>query len=127
MLCTKCGKENEGNATVCANCGETLSGLSVPKDSRKGGLETYNTFAETVGGVPSLRLKDNLYQGIFVGVITIISAIAGYVITGSGSNAVLYGAIGFIGAVIISGVVIGVLGLVRAGKKIKIVSFSSPE
>ena len=77
---------------------------------------TYQTIAETVGMVPSLNAKDNLYQGIFVGLVSLNSVIVGYFVGGyNGALGLLL--VGLIGSAFLSGGVIMVLGFVRAAKK----------
>lgn len=87
-------------------------------------LETYQTVAETVGGVPSLRLRDNLIQGIVVLIGTVAGAIVGYALlaggeTMGGMEAALLGAgAGLIASALLSGVVLMILGWVRAAAKL---------
>ena len=52
------------------------------------GKETYNTVAETVGLLPSLRLKDNVIQGIVVVVMTAIATLIGLIWHGTMGAAV---------------------------------------
>lgn len=77
---------------------------------------TYQTVAETVGMLPSLNAKDNLYQGLFVGVISLLSFVIGYALFGyEGGLGMLLA--GLVGSALLSGGVLMVLGFVRAAKK----------
>jgi hypothetical protein len=88
-----------------------------PKDREQGVRANYDTVADTVGLVPSLRLKDNLIQAIMVVVITGIAAIVGLLTNGVAGLAV--GALlGLIGSLLISGAVLMVVGWVRTAKKV---------
>lgn len=85
--------------------------------SQKGALETYNTVAETVGLVPSLRLKDNLIQGVTVVLVTGVAAVAGFVL--KGTEGLAFGSLlGLVGSLLISGGVLMVVGWIRAAKKV---------
>ncbi len=77
-------------------------------------LEDYQRIAETVGG-PSLRWNDNVIQaGIVVG-CTSLGALVGAI--GWGWKGVLYGGAGMmIASTLLSGLVLMVLGFVRAAK-----------
>ncbi len=48
--------------------------------SNRDGLETYNRIAETVGGLPNLRVKDNVIQAAVVIACTLLGAGIGYLI-----------------------------------------------
>lgn len=86
------------------------------------GLEAYNRVAETVGLVPNLRLKDNLGQLIAVVVGVVLGAIAGAIIArvngGAGTDlligAAIGAALGFILFGFLSGIVLMVIGWIRA-------------
>lgn len=78
-------------------------------------LRTYHTVAETIGGVPSIRWKDSLFQGIFVVFGAAIGGIVGH--TRSDTVGLILGIVaGLIASVILSGLFLMVLGLVRASK-----------
>ena len=94
----------------------------------KNDLETYNRTAETVGMMPSLRWRDNLYQGIVVATCVLLFSVIGLVLVLNGAWSV-GGDLGFwpgwiglgVGALIGlvigafgSGMILMVLGLVRA-------------
>ncbi len=86
------------------------------------GLEVYNRVAETVGMVPSLRLKDNLVQTVAVLVGALLGAAVAFGISRSkgatGSDLWLFtglgAALGFIGFGIVSGIVLMFIGWARA-------------
>lgn len=81
-------------------------------------LDTYNTFAETIGGVPSLRKKDNVLQAKIIGWGTLICIVIGAIFWGipGGLIGIL---IGLIVSVLLSGVILMVLGWIRAAKKLQ--------
>jgi len=108
MNCPKCGTPNDDKAAKCAKCQTELK--------RADALESYQAIAETVGGLPSLNVKDNLYQGLAVGVGTVLGALIGLVI--GGWQGALFGAlIGLVGMGLISGFVLMILGFTRRMKK----------
>ena len=90
--------------------------MQEPPRKKADALETYNTVAETIAG-PSLRWKDNLFQGLFViGGLVVgigIGALIAYPI-----GAYIGGVIGLVGATLTSGIVLMVLGWIRAAKKL---------
>jgi hypothetical protein len=87
------------------------------KGPQKSARETYDTVADTIGLVPSVRLKDNVIQGITVVVVTGIAALVGFVMGGTTGLAV--GALlGLVGSLLVSGTVLMVVGWVRAAKKL---------
>ncbi len=79
----------------------------------------YETIAQTVGVVPSLNAKDNLYQGIFVVVSTLFMALLGLAMGGGYNGAMIGALLGLIGSGFLSGLVLMVLGLVRAANRKK--------
>lgn len=79
-------------------------------------LDSYHTVAETVGLLPSLRVKDNLIQAVVVLGCTGIGAAIGYAING-GPGAIAVGAGAMIVSALLSGLVLMVLGWVRAAKR----------
>ncbi len=80
------------------------------------GFETYNRVAETVGMVPSFRKFDYIFQGSCVTVGALVGAGAGYAYMDW--LGALFGAVaGFAVLGILSGMVLMVLGCVRALKK----------
>jgi VIT1/CCC1 family predicted Fe2+/Mn2+ transporter len=87
--------------------------------SRKNsGLETYNAIAETVGGMPSLRIKDNVIQAIVIGVTTAIAVAIGG-IAGGTAGALVAALVGLVLSTLLSGTVLMILGWVRVFKKNK--------
>jgi len=85
-----------------------------PVDSRK----TYDAFADKVGLVPNVRLKDNLIQGLVVAAFTLLGAWLGPALIpsdwGLGSMAVGLGALaGLLCGGFVSGLVLMILGLLR--------------
>lgn len=94
----------------------------VPTD----GLESYHTIAETVGGIPNLRGKDNAFQAVFVALSIAIGGGIGalLVLVGlvPGGNwiigAVVGGVIGLFGGTLVSGLVLMVKGWLRAANKL---------
>ncbi|MBX3170365.1 MAG: hypothetical protein KF760_23365 [Candidatus Eremiobacteraeota bacterium] len=77
---------------------------------------TYQTVAETVGMIPSLNKNDNLYQGIFVLVVSLASFAVGCGLGGSQVGLVFL-LLGLIGSGLLSGLVLMILGFVRLGRK----------
>ena len=88
-----------------------------PKAAQKSKRETYDTVADTVGLVPSLRLKDNVIQGVTVVVVTGIGALVGF-LTNGGTGLAVGSLLGLIGSLFVSGAVLMVVGWVRAAKKV---------
>lgn len=88
-----------------------------PKDREKSIRDKYDTVADTVGLVPSLRLKDNVIQAITVAVVTGIAAIVGFLTNGVAGLAVGT-LLGLIGSLLVSGAVLMVVGWVRTAKKV---------
>jgi hypothetical protein len=80
------------------------------------GLETYNRVAETVGMMPSFRKFDYIFQGSCVVVGALVGAGIGFAYA-QGLGAIMGGLAGFIVMGILSGLVLMVLGWVRAMKK----------
>jgi VIT1/CCC1 family predicted Fe2+/Mn2+ transporter len=94
-------------------------GQTELKQSTPQGLETYNTIAETIGGLPSLRVKDNVIQAAVIAGVTCIAVIVGSAIGGIG-GAIMAAILGLLLSTIISGVVLMILGWIRAAKKTKV-------
>lgn len=78
------------------------------------GFEAYQAVAETIGG-PSLRVKDNVVQAIVIIASIVIGAAIGFFGWG-GLGAIAGGAAAMILSTLISGLVLMVLGWVRAAK-----------
>lgn len=86
-------------------------------------MQTYNTIADSVGFVPNLRAKDNIFQLIVVAIFVVLGLIAGLVVSMNSqmelSIALLLGAlIGFIIGGVLSGFVLMILGWIRTAKTI---------
>ena len=141
MECPQCKVEIPASAGVCPSCGKPAQESKAPSElptatrQKPDGLEAYNTVAETVGFIPSLRLKDNVLQGIIVGVGTLLGAGIGFLLARHLGGPVLRGIRGLVAAVFLlggtvlggilglmasaflSGLVLMILGFVRAAKK----------
>jgi predicted anti-sigma-YlaC factor YlaD len=87
------------------------------KAPQKSARDTYDAVADTVGLVPSVRLKENAIQGITVVVITGIAALVGFVMNGT-AGLVIGTLLGLLGSLLVSGAVLMVVGWVRAAKKL---------
>ncbi len=100
-------------------------------DAQEGGapdgmgvVESYNAVAETVGFMPSMRVRDNVLQIVFVVAVTGVCALVGWYSTGQSgatawtmprqTGALIAGVIGLIASTFLSGLVLMVLGFVRA-------------
>ncbi len=86
-------------------------------------MAAYDTIADTVGGVPNLRPKDNLYQLIAIVVGALLGAGGGAILVAVMGwdlpvwvGAILGGIVGVIGGTFVSGIVLLVLGWVRAAQ-----------
>jgi hypothetical protein len=102
---------------------KTNEGFDQRLDTQKG-LREYQTVADTVGFVPSLRVKDNVVQAICVGVGLLAGVGVGVAVAvANGAEWYIGAMLGALGGLIlstlVSGGVIMVLGWVRAAKKIK--------
>jgi len=92
-------------------------GTPPPGTSSKGS-EDYQRVADTVGMVPSLRWKDNVIQLVCVVAGAIVGAAAGYFIAGQEPVGAMFGGVlGLVAALFISGIVLMILGFVRARKR----------
>lgn len=92
--------------------------------NEKGGVGTYQTVADTVGFVPSLRVKDNVVQAVCVAVGLLVGVGAGVMIATANKAEWYIGAMlgalgGLVLSTLVSGGIIMVLGWVRAAKKMK--------
>lgn len=89
-----------------------------------GDLEDYHRIADTIGGVPNLRWKDNLFQLICVAVFAVVGGLLGWLrIPGKDISAGSRIAMGTLGGLILgtllSGLVLMALGWIRSGRKKK--------
>jgi hypothetical protein len=90
-------------------------------------LEGYHTIAETIGGIPNLRGKDNAFQAIFVALSIAICGGLGALLALTGAvpggdwiiGAVVGGVAGLVGGTLVSGLVLMVMGWVRATSRKK--------
>ena len=81
-----------------------------PQDKNKQG---YNVFADKIGGLPNLRMKDNLYQAIAIGAFVALGSLVG-LLKGGWPGGVAAGAIsGMVVGLLLSGAVLTVIGLAR--------------
>ena len=96
---------------------EKPSNADAEDETRSESFEKYQELAETVGMVPSLRVKDNAIQGVVTLVFALMGAIAGYIIIGTGSGVLACAAGGLISGVFLSGLVLMILGFTRKSKK----------
>jgi hypothetical protein len=76
-------------------------------------MEAYYTIADTIGGVPNLRGKDNVFQIIFVASSIAIGIGIGRLTFG----ALTGGVIGLFGGTLLSGLVLMIKGWLRAANK----------
>ena len=80
-------------------------------------FERYHRVAETVGFMPSVRKRDNIIQGIVVAIGTLIGAIVGWIIgEGEIGPVIICALAGLVLFGILSGVVLMVIGWVRAAR-----------
>jgi predicted lipid-binding transport protein (Tim44 family) len=86
---------------------------------RDEGLEAYNTLAETVGGVPSLRWRDNLYQGLAILAALLLGTLIGFLIMGELVGALIGAFVGLVAGLLLSGIVLMVVGWVRAARNVQ--------
>ncbi len=90
-----------------------MSDRSTSAPPSRGADATYNLLADKIGGVPNVRKKDNLYQGITVALFLVVGLVVGW-FAGGWPEGVLLGALGgLVVGTLISGLVILVLGLRR--------------
>ncbi len=104
----------------------THPGPLGPKARESEGLETYQRVAETVGMLPSMRWRDNLIQAVIVIAGALLGALIGHwTLSGSGLLAGLPSwtgaAVGAVGGAVVaclfSGLVLMLLGWIRALRK----------
>jgi hypothetical protein len=79
---------------------------------------SYDAIADKVGLVPNLRVKDNLYQGVAVAVLTLAGATVGFFLGPATERSLGIGLGALAGLVVgglLSGLVLMVVGLLRKG------------
>ena len=81
-------------------------------------FETYHNIAETLGGLPTVRKKDNLIQGLAILLSTTLGIIIGWISHGT-TGAIGLGLGGMILGLVLSGLTLMILGWVRLGKRHK--------
>lgn len=84
---------------------------------RPGSYDNYQDFAETVGMVPSVNPKDNLFQVASVALGTLLGALIGWTWAGRSEGAFVGGFLGIVVSAFLSGFVLMVLGMVRAARR----------
>jgi hypothetical protein len=89
-----------------------------PARHKEGLRETYDVVADTVGLVPSLRMKDNVIQGLVIAVVTALAALAGYLTHGTEGLAI-GSLLGLIGSLVLSGAVLMVIGWIRTARAVR--------
>jgi len=87
-----------------------------PKKPLSGG-DAYDMVADTIGGVPNRRVKDNVIQAIAILVSLVLGAGIGFAF-GGGVGAIAGAFGGLLAGLLISGTVLMVIGWVRAAKKL---------
>jgi len=79
--------------------------------------KSYDYYADKIGGVPNIRKRDNLFQGVFVLISGGVGATVGNWVVPSSDNpmqGLLTGLIaGLVVGVVLSGIVLMVLGMIR--------------
>lgn len=85
-------------------------------------MEEYHRIADTIGGVPNLRWKDNVFQMLCVGLFTAVGGLLGWQFLPSKdidtAPRIILGVIaGLVLGTLLSGFVLMVLGWIRSGKK----------
>jgi hypothetical protein len=91
-----------------------------PSEQRDPGMEAYEIVSDVVDGVPSLRWKDNLIQGLSILGTVLVGAVIGWAVAGEWWGALTGAFAGLVGGLILSGAVLMVLGWVRTARKINI-------
>ncbi len=88
-----------------------------PLPRSESGLENYHRAADTIGLIPSLRWKDNLIQAVVVVSATAAGAAVGGLVWRDWIAAAMSAAAGMILSAFLSGLVLMVLGWLRAAKR----------
>ncbi|RBP43696.1 hypothetical protein DES53_10595 [Roseimicrobium gellanilyticum] len=75
--------------------------------------EGYHVFADKIGGVPNVRMEDNLYQALAIGAFVAVGSLVG-LFKGGWPGGFIAGAIcGMVAGLLLSGAVLTVIGLKR--------------
>jgi hypothetical protein len=92
---------------------EAVAAIRNPRFACQGRSNGYYWFADKVGLVPNIRLKDNLVQGAAVTVFCMLGMAAGN-LYGEWPMGIMGGAIaGLISGTVLSGLVLAIVGLCR--------------
>lgn len=75
--------------------------------------EGYHVFADKIGGVPNVRLKDNLYQALAIGAFVAIGSLVGLLKGGWPGGFIVGTVVGMVAGLLLSGAVLTVIGLKR--------------
>lgn len=78
-------------------------------------LEDYHRVADTVGFIPGLRMKDNVFQAVFILMSILIGCVFGFVVMGS-LGAIVGALVAMIVGLFSSGIILMIVGWVRAMK-----------
>lgn len=105
--CPVCGESIALTARKCRFCGEVFKSPDAAEpQSGQSANEGSSVFADTVTGV-NLRWKDNLFQGVFVGISVLVCSVLGMVLAAWNPGWMLdRGAGGFVGA--LAGLMLGI-------------------
>ena len=95
---------------------------SSPTPKPHGDLEEYHRITDTIGGVPNLRWKDNLFQLLVVAIFTGVGGLLSWLLIPaaqmSTSASIVSGAAGgLILGTLLSGLVLMAMGWIRSGRK----------
>ena len=114
FVCPDCGERNATESGPCGKCGSRVFRGDRDRPDTKG--ETYQKVADTVGLVPSVRWKDNLYQGIAVAATSLLGVIGGAIASPTKESVLAGLLIGLVVGFILSGLVLMVVGWVRVAR-----------
>jgi hypothetical protein len=92
-----------------------------PNPSRKqeDAREAYEIVADVVGGVPSLRWKDNLIQGLSILGCVLAGMPIGWLAVGEWWGLLVGAFCGLVCGLLVSGIVLMILGWIRTLRKVK--------
>lgn len=90
---------------------------ATPESSKNpSSYTTYDRVADTVGMVPNVRGKDNLYQLLAGGIGAGVGVITGVIIGVETAFLIACGIGGFIVGVVLYGIYLGIVGMVRGAR-----------